>query len=164
MQTKGLRPLLQRIELTYQKINESFYKISGTPEQIQTIKRKFTIKIPGGHFDPMIKRGFKPDSEVFYVQDGEDIIIPSGLVQFLGAFGITQENTPEFTEQEIKEFIKNLKIPFELYDYQELPVIECLMCKQQLALAATGCLDPLSKINVDISEEDYELVKEFRKH
>lgn len=124
--------------MTYQKLNESFYNISGTPEQLQEIKRKFTVKIPNAHFDPMIKRGLKPDSEVFYLPNGNDIILPAGLIQFLKPFNITPILTPDFTEEYILDFIKNLNIPFELYDYQERMVVESIINKQQLALAATS--------------------------
>jgi len=124
--------------MTYQKLNESFYQISGTPEQLQEIKRKFTIKIPNSYFDPMIKRGLKPDSEVFYVESGTDIIIPSGLVQFLTQFNITPIYTPEFTEEEILKHIESLGLPFPLYDYQEKMVVDSLINQQQLCLAATS--------------------------
>jgi len=124
--------------VTYQKLNESFYQISGTPEQLQEIKRKFTVKIPNAFFDPMIKRGLKPDSEVFYVESGNDIIIPAGLVQFLQSFGIKPSHTSEFTKEQILEHIKSLNIPFELYDYQENMVLDSLINQQQLCLAATS--------------------------
>jgi superfamily II DNA or RNA helicase len=124
--------------VTYQKINESFYNISGTPEQLQEIKRKFTVKIPNAYFDPMIKRGLKPDSEVFYLPNGDDIILPAGLVQFISKFGIIPIQEQEFFEEDILEFIESLNIPFPLYDYQEKMVVDSLVHKQQLCLAATG--------------------------
>jgi len=123
--------------LNAQKINESFYKISGIPEELQEVKRKFTLKIPNAYFDPMVKRGFKPDSEVFYVIDPSDansIIIPSGLLGFV----TDVPETPEYSEQEILKHIKNLNIPFELYDYQQQIVVESIQKKNQIALAATG--------------------------
>jgi len=130
------------------------------PEELQEIKRKFTIKIPNAYFDPMIKRGLKPDSEVFYVIDPSDassIIIPSGLL----AFVTDVPETPEYSEQEILEHIENLNMPFKLYDYQKQIVVESIQKKNQIALAATGCLDPQSEINVEISEDAYKLLKKF---
>lgn len=124
--------------MNYQKLNESFYNIAGTPEQLQSIKRKFTIKIPNGHFDPMIKRGLKPDSEVFWLPNGNDIVIPTGLTQFLKPYGIDTTPLPEFTKEDILQSITDLNLPFPLYDYQELMVVDSIINKQQLCLAATG--------------------------
>ena len=146
-----------------QKLNESFYKIEADmPSALQNIKRILTLKIPNAYFDPMIKRGLKPDSEVFYAIDGDSIIVPSGLMPFMEKFGIHITNTPEFTEDEVDSFINSLGIPFELYDYQREMVIDSILKKQVLGLAATGCLDPESKVNVEISKESFELIKKFR--
>lgn len=124
--------------MQYQKINESFYNISGTLEQLQSIKRKFTIKIPNAYFDPMIKRGLKPDSEVFWLPNGNDIIVSSGLTQFLLSYGIDTKSLPEFSEKEILQSIADLNLPFLLYDYQERMIVESIINKQQLCLAATA--------------------------
>lgn len=124
--------------MTYQKLNESFYNISGMPEQLQAIKRILTIKIPNAHFDPMIKRGLKPDSEVFYIPNGADIIVPAGLIQFLSKFGVVSLSTQEFTETDVLNHIKTLDLPFPLYNYQEQMVVDSLVHQQQLCLAATG--------------------------
>ena len=123
--------------MNIQKINESFYSVSGIPEELQEIKRKFTLKIPNAYFDPMIQRGLKPDSEVFYVIDPNDknkLIIPSGLVPFVADIQVE----PEYSEKEILEFIKSLDIPFELYDFQERIIVDSIQNKMQINLAATG--------------------------
>jgi len=124
------------LKLNITKINESFYKVAGIPEELQEIKRKFTLKIPNAYFDPMIKRGLKPDSEVFYAVDNSDnsLIIPAGLMEFIADI----RTNPEFSKEEILEFIDSLNLPFKLYDYQELMVVECIQNKSQLALAATA--------------------------
>jgi hypothetical protein len=124
--------------MTYSKINESFYNISGTPEQLQEIKRLLEVKIPNAYFDPMIKRGLKPDHEAFYAVNGEDIIVPAGLIQFLSSFGLKPLLEQEFTENDILSYIKSLSLPFDLYDYQEKMVVESIINHQQLCLAATG--------------------------
>ncbi len=117
-----------------QKINESFYKISGVPEELHQIKRKFTLKKPNAFFDPMIKRGFVSDSEVFYAVLDNDIILPTGLMDFVQNI----RTEPDYSEKEIKNFIDTLELPFKLYDYQEKMIIESIMNKMQLCLAATG--------------------------
>jgi len=120
------------------KLNESFYQISGIPEQLKEIKRKLTIKDPKAFFDPMVKRGFKSDSEVFYIESNGDLIVPSGLVPFLKNFNIQYYNEPEYNESEILDFLDTLNLPFEMYDYQKTAIIESIINKQQLCLAATG--------------------------
>jgi len=124
--------------MTYKKLNESFYEIQGTPEQLQEIKRKFTIKIPNGFFDPMIKRGLKPDSEIFYIETNNGIIVPSGLIQFLSKFNIIPSYNREFTTKQVLDHLKTLNIPFELYDYQEKMIVESIVNQQQLCLACTA--------------------------
>ena len=86
----------------------------------------------------MIKRGLKSDSEVFYVQDGNDVVVPAGTMPFLIKFGAVLNIINEHSTEEIKEHIASLKLPFKLYDYQEKCVIESLQNKVQLNLAATG--------------------------
>lgn len=123
--------------MTVKKINESFYKITGLREELQEIKRKFTLKIPNAYFDPMVKRGLRPDHEVFYIPDPNDkdsIIIPSGLINFV----MNISNDPEFSESEIMDFVNNLKIPFKLYDFQEQIIVESIQKKNIISLAATG--------------------------
>jgi len=100
--------------MTYKKLNESFYEIQGTPEQLQEIKRKFTIKTNNG------------------------IIVPSGLIQFLSKFNIIPSYNREFTTKQVLDHLKTLNIPFELYDYQEKMIVESIVNQQQLCLACTA--------------------------
>ena len=96
------------------KINESFYRVKGSIQQLQPIMRKLQVKIPTAHFDPMVKRGLKKLYEVFYnVHDG-DLIIPSGLIPFLyneGVYAVPKTST--FTKDDITNYINTLPLPFE---------------------------------------------------
>jgi len=125
--------------LITRKINESFYHITGLHEELEPIIRKLTVKIPNAFFDPMIKRGLKPDSEVFYApvkieKFTKTLMIPSGLMPFVTNI----EKSPDFTEKEILEYIKSLPIPFELYDFQIKSIVDSIINKQQINLAATS--------------------------
>jgi len=123
------------------KLNNSFYELQGSREVISAIKKRFTIKKPNAFFDPMIKRGFKPDSEVFYAvhpDKPENIILPTGLMYFLKDFGLSFQKTSDYSREEILEFIENLNIPFKLYDFQINIIVDSIINKQQINLAATG--------------------------
>lgn len=125
------------------KLNESFYQISGTAAELSPIKQLLRLDVPGARFDPMIKRGLKPDHVKFYVDRPavnsiQQIVVPSGLVQFLAKFGVNYVSSPEYTEEDIKNHIDNLPLPYKPYDYQETMVINGLLAKQQLMLAATS--------------------------
>ena len=124
----------------YKKLNESFYEIEGTPEQLQTIARRFTVTDPTAFFNPLVKRGLKSDKIPFYVTKNKKLIIPSGLIQFLSDFKIYPKYSNEFNENQIDEFIKDFKrtLPFKPYDYQELAIKESILKQQQAILAATG--------------------------
>ncbi len=122
------------------KLNESFYKIEGTPEQLQPIIRKLTLQDPNAFFDPMIKRGLKSADIPFYVIQDKALIVPSGLVQFLGSFGVQYQYSPIFTKEEILDFITefNSTLPFDMHDFQEKAILDSLYNMQQLCLAATS--------------------------
>lgn len=124
--------------LTAIKLNESFYELQGSREVLQAIKKRFTVKKPNAFFDPMIKRGFKPDSEVFYAVHNDNIIIPTGLMYFLKDFGIYFQKISEYSEQEIRDFVSSLNLPFKPYDYQIQIIIDSIIRNQQICLAATG--------------------------
>ena len=126
--------------MTITKLNESFYKVEGTPEQLQTITRRLTVIDANAIFDPMVKRGLKSDKVPFYVIEKGSLIIPAGLVQFLSDFNIQPIYSNEFSEQQIDDFMESFKaiLPFEPYDYQELSIKESILKQQQLILAATG--------------------------
>lgn len=121
------------------KLNESFYRIEGSPEQLQPIIRQLKVEVPGARFDPMVKRGLKPSYQKFYNVVESGIIVPSGVVPFLAKFGaIKPIEDPIYTEEEIIEYIKSVNLPFEPYDYQQQAIIDSILNKQQLCLAATG--------------------------
>ena len=121
------------------KLNESFFQIQGTPEQLQPIMRRLQVDIPGAHFDIMVKRGLKPSYQSFYnvVAQGT-IIVPSGLIPFLKPYGVEYKQQSIYTEEEILEYIKTTNLPFEPYYYQIKAVVESIINQQQMCLAATG--------------------------
>jgi hypothetical protein len=126
-------------------------------------------------YNPLFRSGVWDGKKHFYkIMPNTNIRFPKGLVKYVERD--LKKNNKEYiynsidkkydlSMEELEKFIKSLKIPFEPYDYQIDAVHKMITEKRLVLRSATGCLDPKSKINVEISEEDYEFLrKNFPPH
>lgn len=125
--------------MNVQKVNESFYRIQGTHQELAPVTKRLQVERPDARFDPRVKRGIIPSYTSFYnVIDGA-LIIPSGLINFLHEFNIFPESkNPEFSIQEIHEYLQNVDLPFSPYDHQTKSFIDSITNYSQINLMCTG--------------------------
>lgn len=122
-----------------QKLNESFYKVSGTHQELEPVMKQLQVEREGARFDPMVKRGLKPSWDAFYNVVEGGLIIPSGLIPFLGKFGIQPApRIQDFTRQDIDDYLKTVNLPFELYPHQINAIYDSILNQQQMCISATG--------------------------
>lgn len=121
------------------KLNESFYRIEGTQEELLPITEKLKVERPGARFDNRVKRGLISPYDHFYnVVDGA-LIVPAGLVEFLSGFGVyTEKLEPEFEIKDIKEYLSNISLPFKPYRHQMLAFFDSTQVYKQVNLMCTG--------------------------
>jgi superfamily II DNA or RNA helicase len=133
-------------QIQVQKINESFYQIKGSNEQLQPIIRRLQVKIPGANFDPMVKRGLKPSYKSFYnIMPDKSLVVPSGLMRFLEPFGVyLPQHISRFTREEIQAYIDTTNLPFEPFQHQLNSVFDSILNHQQINLMCTGSGKSLS--------------------
>lgn len=123
------------------KINESFFYIkSNSLELKREILKRLTVeeKVYGAPW---------PKKHSFYRLVGDKkepdemkIMVPMGLEYLLSDLGISLKKEQEFSDEVIKDFIKEINdsLPFDLYDYQEASIFDSLKNQIQISLAATG--------------------------
>ena len=123
--------------MNIQRLNTTFYHITGTETEIDNIRRLFTIEDKSAYFNPLVKRGLKSPYVTFYKVWNKGLVIPSGFLQYLGFKNTFKYN---FDEKEIQDHIDLIqsKLSFKFYDYQIKCIKESLKNLQQLSLAATG--------------------------
>lgn len=120
------------------KVNESFYSFfTENKKLLKQVRDTLTISKPPAY------NSFSrfPTNEYFFRLHKNKMIIPIGLIPFLAKFGVHRdpsEYAPEFTEEEIHEYIENCGIPFKPYDHQIKMITDSLIIQKQINLSCTG--------------------------
>ena len=154
-------------------VNESFTELET--DDIECKKRLIdTLSVfeEGYQYNPLFRCGIFDGKKKFYtIEPNHNIRFPKGLVEYvlkdlknreLPYEYITNDIKHDLSIEKLETFIKKLKLPFEPYDYQVTAAHNMIVHKRGVMQSATGCLDPKSKINCEINEEDYKLLEEFR--
>lgn len=165
--------------MTIEDLNESYSIIKfdnhSEGEAIELriqLMDDLSVFVDGYKFSPKFRSGIW-DGKKYYFKMLKDMSmkIPKGLVDTIlkrYAKHITKEyiplKEPEIvSREEILEHIKLINMPFEPYDYQIDAVLYSFNNPRSILVAATGCLDPSSRITCQIDEETKEfLLKNFK--
>lgn len=133
--------------ITVKTFNASYFKIYADASILEELKDHFSFRPPNYKWSPKFKEGiwdgyircFSPWSKLLYV----------GLLQDLQSFAQSRSypiefvddfftNNDNFSEYEAKEFIANLKLPFEPRPHQLKAFIEGVRRKRLLILSPTS--------------------------
>ena len=128
------------------KINESFSWLEGTQQELKQIHEFLKVEVDNANFDPLIKRGFKSRYEMFsfYDKDKTKLCVFNGHLKLLEKFNVEYEKETFFTDEEIQEYLDNVKLPYKLYDYQENIVKDSLKTGRQINVSCTSSGKSLS--------------------
>jgi superfamily II DNA or RNA helicase len=119
------------------KINESFHKLQGTKSELLEVHNFLKVQRDGAYFEPQVKAGFKSPYDYLCSVQGDDLLIPSGLLSFLSNWEIYPE--PKFVEyqtDELVQYYQSLTLPFKPYKHQLKPFLE--MPDKQIIQVPTG--------------------------
>jgi len=130
------------------KINESFFYLENLPHNIfKIICENLSVYQDGYQFTPAYRMGQWDGKIRFYKFQDNKLIVPYGFLNVIENFlnknklKYQKENfnkTFIFDEEHFDNFIKNLNLPFEPYDYQLEGAKTILKEKRKILQAATG--------------------------
>lgn len=122
------------------KINESYSLLKGDIVTLRNIMNYLKVEKPGAYFNRRIQLGLE-DRYTYFTKfvNNKDMLIYNGHKAILNGFGIEADNErSEYSETEIDSFLKNLKFPFEPYDYQLRNIRLALSNNKMLFKSCTG--------------------------
>jgi len=117
-----------------------------------------SVYVDGYRFTPSFRAGMWDGKKKFYSQTPSGMIIPRGLVKLIldkfpeFEYENIDSNNEKVTEEEIREFINFLNVPFKPRDYQIKAIVEGINNKNCILVSATGCLDKNEKIRVIVED------------
>lgn len=156
--------------------NHTYLEVSSDDRGIlYEIKENFTFIVDGHKFAPSFRMGHWDGKISLYNMVSKTL--PSGLWEDLKDFAATREYKIELIEsnygfpgeeinilpEDLLEFVKKLNlhsggVHIEVRDYQMNAVYQSLKHKRKTVVSSTGCLDPSSVIDVEISNDAYEFL------
>lgn len=123
------------------RLNESYSVIDDNISRLQEMFEYLKVERTGAWMDPLVKSGFKSPYEYFGSIQHNKLLVLNGHLDLLKSFGIqTDKKEPEFTRENIQEFLVKIKktLPFEPYDFQEKAFIESVLNYKQINKMCTG--------------------------
>lgn len=123
------------------RLNESYSVIDDNISKLQEMFEYLKVERHGAWMDPLVKAGFKSPYEYFGSIQHNKLLVLNGHLELLKSFGIqTDKKAPEFTRENIQEFLVKIKktLPFEPYDFQEKAFIESVLNYKQINKMCTG--------------------------
>jgi len=124
--------------LQARKLNESYYRIDGDTELKKQLNEFLKIKKPNAQFDKMVQRGLASPFYYFCIIHDNQLIIPSGLKNFVKHLVQFEEDKELYSLPEISEFLNNIELPFDLYQHQINAITDSLNTGRLFAVSATG--------------------------
>lgn len=134
--------------LTIKDINQSFSHIeSDIPDMYSYIMQKLTFQVPNYQFTPEFRSGNWDGSKKFFRVYNGSLIIPKGMIPQL--LKQLQQYNPQYvpiekqyyknpTFIEFIQWVRQLDIPFEPYDYQIQCAYDSVCKKRQTNILATS--------------------------
>lgn len=123
------------------RINESYSVIDDKEEKLLEMFNFLRVLRQNAYMDPLVKAGFKSPYEYFGSIQHNKLLVLNGHLDLLRTFGVqTDKKEPEFTRENIQEFLVEIKktLPFEPYDFQEKAFIESVLNYKQINKMCTG--------------------------
>lgn len=131
--------------LKLEKLNESYYEISGDTDILNQIFNFLKVRREGAEFDPLVKRGFRSPFDFFCKKTKTSILVFAGHLALLKNSKFQQYlNIPDSPPVElpngVDEYIENIKskLGFSPYDFQIRMFKDCISQKKLICKAATG--------------------------
>lgn len=140
--------------LTIKDINESFCEIEFPDDSQETIQIKLKIAemlsvfVENYQFTPQYRAGIWDGKKNFWkLQESGNLLFPKGLVDTLriklhkDGIHHNYQNQSEMlnvSEDDFREWMKTLELPFPPYDYQEYAAISCVNTGRKVCVMATG--------------------------
>ena len=153
-----------------EKVNELTIKILSEKDVAMEIYEKFSFQVPGYQFTPKYKRGMWDGFIRLFKLNTRTM--PQGLLIYLLKFinnqgwtvTIDKELKPVSFEKEMEQFIDKVfpELVLEPYDYQVEALVRSIKYNQALVLSPTGCLDENTEIDVILTNEAMEFLKDLR--
>lgn len=131
---------MNRTDVHISPIDESYVRIETDFGIMKELQMKYTFKPPGFMFMPAYKAGYW-DGTITLIQQGRVLkgLVPS-IIDTCESSGYSVSVDKSFSAfaEPIPFDHKDLKLPFEPYDYQLAAVNRILSKKRQIVLSATG--------------------------
>jgi len=127
-------------------LNESFSVVSTKPESIKKeIAKLFKAHPDGYQFNPKYRMGMWDGYVNFFKVKDKYLVIPRGLVKYIkefadGYYHFEILNEPEKInpKKDVLQFIEEMKLPYELRDYQLKTILRAIYEKRGTYILATG--------------------------
>lgn len=117
-------------------------------ESFKFIQKQLSCYYPGYMFMPGYRAGITDGKKHFYNKVNDTVFFPKGFSNLLRGLLVKKGYNIEYkklaysdilpAEQEFKDFISELKLPFIPYDFQELAAYESIINYRQINKVATG--------------------------
>jgi len=154
-------------------VNESFthIKMNGDLAFAKKIIDSLSVYEEGFSFNPAFRQGFWDGKKHFFeILDNQIFQIPKGLIDYIikdlqqankeYSYKKISYSDPIISKEEFHNFIISLNTPFMPYDYQEQAALDSINNRRLVLSAATSCLDPKTKVNVEVSQSDLKFLED----
>lgn len=150
------------------KLDESYSILEGDKSDLNRVYNFLKVERKDARFDPLVQRGFRSPFDYFAKFDSTKTALKvyNGhlhlLKQLFSNIKIPTYKS-DFTKADIKEYYESVKniLPFKPYDYQLKAFVESVLNVRQLNKLCTSCLDPETKIEVEVEGYTEEEVKKL---
>ena len=133
------------IEIKHKNAGFSYFEVEN-----YELKKKIALLLSpyadGYSYSPAYKIGSWDGRIPFYSVSGNMMLVPRGLLFYIEElfkeneieYTIENEDYENISREQVNEFIKSLKIPFEPYEYQKKCVYDSLVKGRLTNISATG--------------------------
>lgn len=157
--------------IAIKKLDNVNIKVSGEPSILQELNEHFSFEAPGAKFHPLY-RAKKWDGRIriFHLLSGT---LPAGLLSYLEHFCEVNGYSIDYEEyyqevdtatiDQVRKFCQSLDLSLpqgqSIREYQVEAVYQAITSGRKLLLSPTGCMDPETEIEVELSEEAASFLK-----
>jgi len=132
-------------QINITELNASFIHIDAEPSILQELREYFTFRVPGAEFHPSVRNHFW-DGKIRLLDTRKKTLysgLKDELLQVAKEMGYTASFTPKFerrvfTEQDVRDRAKEIKLTLEIRPYQMTAILNALNSGRQLMLSPTA--------------------------
>jgi len=129
------------------KQNESFIKINTSAGVEDELYSYFAFRVPGFQYMPAYRNKLWDGYHRLFNRQKKQLFL--GLIPYLQQFAIEREyelelddalsfQETDIDEEDFQKFIKSLKLPFTIKDYQRTALLESIKTNRNLIISPTG--------------------------